>query len=398
MKGKLLIFVTIAALIPSVLRAQLLPRWRDTLTFRSALTLPQDLVFIKEVPDTVSLYFLGDVMSHGAMMRSAGAMYTGTSTNPHERFDFSYFFRHLEGDIAGADIAVCNMEFPLAGPPFLGYPSFSGPDSYPFYLSGTGFDILTLGNNHVLDQGDPGLERTISILDRLERETGTRYTGVSSSSADEEGRYPLLMDVRGVRFAFINFTYGTNGGSYQAWPKVNRMRREDIRKAILRAKDKEADFIIALPHWGIEYAPRHSEDQADLARWMVEEGVDLIVGSHPHVPQDTCVIGKTPVIYSLGNAVSNQNDLPARLELAARVKIVVPQRGEPYMLIPQLDYLWCTKPGMIEDSYTVVKVRDVLGRKDLWKTAGDYEKMEKTYYETQHNTGLYEKNHYPGSH
>ena len=397
MKGRLLILAALAALIPSAVRAQLLPRWRDTVDFRTSLTLPRDLVFPKDAADTVSLYFVGDVMSHGAMMRSAGAMYRGDSTDPHERFDFSCFFRPLESDIAGADIAVCNMEFPLAGPPFLGYPSFSGPDSYPFYLARTGFDVLTLGNNHILDQGDAGLERTIKVLGPLERETGARYTGVSSDPEDEALRYPLVLEVRGIRIAFINFTYGTNGGSCQAFPKVNRMRRDDIRKAILRAKDNEADFIVALPHWGTEYAPRHSEDQESLARWMVEEGVDLIVGSHPHVPQDTSIIAGTPVIYSLGNAVSNQNDLPARLELSARVKIVVPARREPFLMTPELDFLWCTKPGMIEPSYTVVKVREVLGKKELWKVPEDYEKMEKTYYETQNKTGLHEKNHHPGS-
>ncbi len=404
MKGKFVIaLLLLAASLPA--GAQLLPSRREVFLREEALRKPLgdiDFDALRRDPDTLTLYFIGDVMAHGPMTESAFRQYRkahpDARKDAHASHDYSTFFRHLEEPIAAADLAICNMEFPLGGPPFTGYPCFSAPDVYPDYLIDKGFDILLTANNHILDKGDPGLRRTVEVCDRVEKERGVRHTGVVSSEEDMRRRYPLLIEKKGILIALINFTYGTNMGSEVAWPRVNRMNRMDIGKAIERAKDAGADVIVALPHWGVEYQFRHSPSQEELARWMIAQGVDLVIGSHPHVAQDIQVIDGKTVIYSLGNAVSNQNDLIARLELCAAVDIRIGKDGRAVVEPPRVRYLWCTKPGMIDDSYTVVPVASYLENPGAWRVREDYDNMVSTYRKVQKENHVYEENDPTGSH
>ena len=351
--------------------------------------------------DTVSIVLIGDVMMHGPQCRDAFRVYSEThpGANPDNprHYDFSTFFMHLKDRFTAADLAICNMEFPLAGAPFTGYPAFSAPDSYPDYIASCGFDVMLAANNHILDKGSAGLRRTIRIYDALEASTGIVYTGISKDSADDEARYPAIVMVKGVKLAIINFTYGTNSGSDSRWPKVNVMNKEDIAKAIARAKEQHADIIMAIPHWGIEYQLRHSAQQGEMARWMAAQGVDIIIGHHPHVVQDYELIQVTehdgtvrevPVLYSLGNAVSNQNDLQARLEAMALVKIAVHGRIRKVLPRPEVSFLWCTKPRMVEDSYSVLPVKEFLGKQGEWRIREDYNNMVNTYHFVKTKTGI----------
>ena len=141
----------------------------------------------------------------------------------------------------------------------------------------------------------------------------------------------------------------------------------------------------------------HSAYQEELARFMAGEGVDLIVGAHPHVAQDIMTIKtrdkEVPVIYSLGNAVSNQNDLIARLELSLTVKIALHRNGELEMMSPKPEFLWCTKPGTVEDSYCVVRVKAETGRKKEWRNPSDHEKMMTTYEKVKKATHINEEDY-----
>ena len=275
-----------------------------------------------------------------------------------------------------------NMEFPLAGKPYTGYPAFSGPDGYAQYLSDIGFDIFLTANNHILDKGTAGLRRTIDVLE----EKGLTYTDVSADAQADSLLNPLMIHVRGVRIAIVNFTYGTNTGPWDPWPRVNYMRKEEILPMLEKARG--TDLVMVFPHWGIEYRLHHDPQQEEMARWLVENGADVVVGTHPHVIQDVQYIGDVPVIYSLGNALSNQNDLNARLELALTLRIVQEPDRKPYLLEPSFEYLWCTKPGMVEDSYSAVPVTLP---DSLWREKTDYKNMQSTY------RNVYEENHFAGS-
>lgn len=354
----------------------------------------------RDVRDTVSIFIVGDIMCHGAQAKSAFNIYSsshpGASRDDHQAYDWSTSFAGIEGEIRDADISVGNMEFPFGGAPFRGYPAFSAPDSYLDYVVGAGFDVLLAANNHILDMGRAGIERTIALYDKMEAETPVRYTGISSDEEDDAGRYPLIVECKGLRIAFVNFTYGTNADIPRLWPKVNRMKKDDISKAMERAA--EADYVIVLPHWGTEYARHHSKEQESLAEWLVESGADAIVGAHPHRVQDMELRERVspvdssaklvPVFYSIGNAVSNQNDPEGRLELVVTLRIVRSSlSGRSAMIEPLWQYVWCTKPGMITDGYTVIPVKEYLDRPDAWKGwKSDYELMKTTYEKVKKNT------------
>ena len=385
---KFRLFTLPLLLLPALLHAQVESPWIpfEEFSFRR---------------DTVSVLLIGDVMMHGPQSKDAFRMYAESHPaadrdNP-KHYDFSTFFMHLKDRFAAADLSICNMEFPMAGPPFTGYPAFSAPDSYADYIVSCGFDVLLTANNHILDKGSAGLKRTIRVYDALEARSGIVYTGISKSSNDDRDRYPAIVVVKGVKIAIINFTYGTNTGSDSRWPKVNLMQKEDILRAIARAKEKRADVIMAIPHWGIEYQHRHSAQQGELARWMAREGVDIIIGHHPHVIQDYELLEVTgedgtlrqvPVLYSLGNAVSNQNDLPARLEAMAEVRIAVHGRDRKVLPRPEVTYLWCTKPRMVEDSYSVVPVKEFIPQRGQWRVRDDYDNMIHTYKTVKGKTGI----------
>ena len=331
---------------------------------------PIQVNLLKPRPDTVSLFIVGDIMSHRAVSKSA------------EEFGFSSFFKHLQDRIDKADLAIGNMEFPLAGKPYTGYPAFSGPDAYAQYLSDVGFDVFLTANNHILDKGTAGLRRTIDVLEQK----GLIYTGVARDERADTLLNPLLLHVRGLRIAVINFTYGTNTGPWDPWPKVNYMRKKDILPMLKRGREA-ADLVLVFPHWGTEYQLHHDKQQEDMARWLVENGADVIVGAHPHVIQDVGYVGESLVVYSLGNALSNQNDLNSRLELALTLRVVLEEDQSPRLLEPLFEYIWCTKPGMVEDSYAAVPVTLP---DSLWRRKEDHRDMMSTYRK------IYEENHYAG--
>lgn len=336
--------------------------------------------------DTLSMLFLGDVMLHQKQIDNARAL-AGNGG-----FDFSRFLQYLESRIASADIAVANLEFPLSGPPYSGYPVFSTPDEYADYLADCGIDVFLGANNHVLDKGAPGLSRTLRVYDRMEEERSIRYTGIAADERQDTLRNPLMLTWKNIRIALVNCTYGTNSGSETAWPKVSRSDRAEIRAALGRARRRGAQVIIALPHWGVEYQLTHSASQHEFARWLAENGADIIIGSHPHVVQDMEVFNvngrSVPCFYSLGNAVSNMSAINTRIELLVRLRIVRKRNGTVVLLDPEAEFLWCTLPGRLTDSYATIPVREFLGRRDDWLEPEDYDNMAASYERVKKATGI----------
>lgn len=320
--------------------------------------------------DTLAICFMGDVMMHTRQLE--------TAFRERHEYDFRSYFRLIEDRIKNADLAVANMEFTLGGEPYSGYPCFSAPDSYADYLADTGFDVFLAANNHILDTGSEGAARTADIYRTLEKEYGIRFTGLAGDEEEREGNYPLILRRKGMSVAFLNFTYGTNLGATAHWPKTNYLGKgKEVERAF--EESGKADMTIALPHWGEEYILTHSESQEKTAEWLVELGADLIVGAHPHVVQDTASIKGVPVIYSLGNAVSNMSAKDTQLELMATVRIVRQENGDISMLPVELTWLWCSRPGGFCDDYTIIPVEEYIGSRDKWAGGWEYDKMVATY-------------------
>jgi poly-gamma-glutamate synthesis protein (capsule biosynthesis protein) len=217
-------------------------------------------------------------------------------------YDYNSCFSYVEPYIAAADIAIGNLEVTLAGPPYKGYPQFSSPDALAVALKNAGFDILVQANNHAVDRGKAGLERTLNVLDSM----GLIRSGVFRDNRERSERYPLIVEKNGIRLALLNYSYSTNGIRVTPPNIVNSIDTATIRQDLLKAATAEPDFIIALMHWGSEYQLTENIGQQELARFLFRNGTDAIIGSHPHVVQPIREMNGKLVVYSLGNMISNQ--------------------------------------------------------------------------------------------
>ena len=220
---------------------------------------------------------------------------------------------YVEPYVQEADFACGNLEVTLGGPPYAGYPCFSSPDALLFEVQNIGFDLLFTANNHVLDRGKPGVERTIMMLDSV----GMPHAGSYVDSLSRDTSYPIIMDVKGLKVGFINATYGTNGIREKAPNVVNRLDTVQMAHDLERLAEMGADLKIAVLHWGNEYELWGNKRQRQYAQSLVNHGADLIIGGHPHVVQNADTLftsaGKPVVLYySMGNFISNQQRLETK--------------------------------------------------------------------------------------
>lgn len=248
----------------------------------------------------VRLMFVGDVMGHDAQIAAAQ-----TDDGGH---DFRHNYQYIKPILEHADLAVANLEVTLAGAPYKGYPRFSSPDAVADALKDAGFDVLLTANNHACDRGEDGLVRTLRVLDDRE----IPHTGTFADPADRDLNYPKIVDVHGVRLAFLNATYGTNMLKVSTPTSVNYLDEKQLESDVAKARAAGADVILAALHWGVEYERRAHKTQKQLARRLIRQGVDVVVGSHPHVLQEIVSWRhkkrRRVVFYSHGNFISNQRD------------------------------------------------------------------------------------------
>lgn len=271
----------------------LVPHLRHTCVVLFFFLAPAVQAYSAAPSDTLTLFFAGDAMGHSPQFQWAYKAETGT-------YDYEPNFRYLAPYVRKADASIVNLEVTLGGEPYSGYPNFSSPDAYFDALKNAGFGIYLLANNHILDRGSRGMERTLDVLG------GMPNVGVYRDSADRAARYPLICEINGWRVAFFNCTYGCNG-YYPLPPQmVNFIDTAEIRRDIESVRDKNVDLRVMCIHWGVEYELGAVQRQRDLAHWFAEAGFDLVIGGHPHVVENAEVINGVPVYYSLGNLVSNQ--------------------------------------------------------------------------------------------
>lgn len=256
---------------------------------------------------TINMAFTGDIMCHNTIYKDA-------FDSSNNSYDFSYIFDDVKYNIQTADIAVGNLETTFAGSSkgYSSYPTFNTPENLAYTLKKIGFDVLSTANNHCYDSGYSGIESTINYLD----DADISHTGTYKSK--EEQNQILIKNVKGIKIAFLSFTYGTNGikvpndKSYS----VNLIDKNLILNQLSLAKDQNPDMICVSMHWGIEYQTSPNSEQKDLADFLFKNGADLIIGNHPHVLQSmekrdiTLDDGSHKdgfVVYSLGNFLADQN-------------------------------------------------------------------------------------------
>lgn len=262
----------------------------STLLLASCFTFAQDTT-------RLSLIFAGDIMGHDSQIASA---YDAVN----KKYDYTSCFQFIRPYIESADLALGNLEVTLAGPPYKGYPQFSSPDELAIALKEMGFDILVTSNNHCVDRGKKGLERTIAMLDSFD----IPHTGTFVDEVNRLNDYPLIIEKNGFRLSLLNYTYGTNGLPVYKPNIVNTLDTAVMRKDLLKAKEQKPDAIIVFTHWGAEYQSLPSKQLKDLTEFCFKHGAKLVIGAHPHViqPMEWRKTKDQFVAYSLGNFVSGQ--------------------------------------------------------------------------------------------
>ena len=259
-------------------------------------------------PDiTFTLTAIGDIMCHNTQYWDAYQKETDT-------YDFSYVFENVQDYIAAGDVSIANIETSFAGKErgYSNYPVFNSPDELARDVKATGLDIITTAGNHCLDMGYSGLSRTIDVL----KNNGIEQLGTYKSQ--EERDTVFIKDVKGVKIAFIDYTYGTNGIPVPSGKEycVNLINKDLIKKDIESAKKQNVDMIVACMHWGDEYKTKANQEQEDLADFLFKNGVNVIIGNHPHVLEQmekrtvTLEDGTTQdgfVIFACGNFICDQN-------------------------------------------------------------------------------------------
>ena len=282
---------------------------------------------------TIKMAFTGDIMCHNTMYKDAYDSITGT-------YDFTHFFENVKYYLQTADVTVGNLDTTFAGSKigYSSYPTFNTPEILAKNLKKSGFDIVSTANNHCMDKGYKGLESTIAYLD----EADIAHTGTYTSK--ENQNTILVKNIKGIKIAFISFTYGTNGISVPSDKKyaVNFLDKETMTNQINLAKEENPDLICALVHWGNEYQTTPNSSQKETAEFLINNGVNLIIGNHPHVPQPMVLTKNSSnedvfIAYSLGNFMADQNKAYTRDSVILNVTITKDSKNN--IIINNYDYI-----------------------------------------------------------
>lgn len=247
----------------------------------------------------VSILMAGDVLLHDKVAAS-GEMSDGT-------YNYDHMFANVKDEIESADIALVNQEIILGGRDLglSGYPSFNGAFEVGDAIVNSGFDVVLHATNHALDKGKKGLLSCISFWEKTY--PAIPYLGISDTK--EKSEEIFVTELEGIKIAILNYTYGTNGIPLPSdMPYcVNLLDKNRIISDVEKAKEM-ADFVIACPHWGTEYVLTPDDNQEYWTNVFFNAGVDLVIGTHPHVVEPVEVIEdgdhSMVVYYSIGNFIN----------------------------------------------------------------------------------------------
>ena len=310
-----------------------------------------------------TLIFAGDAMMHQAQIDAAHALAEGNG------YDYSECFKPIKPLISNADYAVVNLETPIGNSNFTGYPCFNSPVEYVQALSETGFDLFLTANNHTLDRRDKGLKNTIAVLDSLH----LPHIGTYNNAGERSKRIPHIVNIKGFKIGFINYTYGTNGFTVQTDAVVDYINREQITRDIKTTRTAGAEIIVAAMHWGEEYRLLPVASEKSLTDFLIEQGVDMVIGGHPHVVQPyemrTNPLTGRPalVVYSLGNFISNMKTRDTRGGALAVVKLTRDSIGHPTVSDARYELIFTVPPhGNPSKNFVVYPIDSVPA---AWRTA-----------------------------
>lgn len=295
------------------------------------LTQPEEIIETPVIEDyKVSLFAVGDTLIHDAVYYDAETNEIGPDGYPI--YDFKPMFTEIAPLAQQHDLAFYNQETIIGGKNLglSNYPRFNSPDEIGLNMLDIGFNIVNLATNHVMDKDLEGLRYSTKFWETQEKEKNIYTTG--SYTTQEKRDNIKIAEKNGITYAVLAYTYGTNGlpvpEGYEYMVNVwtvygdenYEAYKEQVKKDIQSVRDK-VDVLIVSMHWGNEYVYEPSWYQEDAAKFLSEQGVDIIIGTHPHVIEPVEYVGNTLVIYSLGNFVSAQEDEDTRVGMMVSLDI-----------------------------------------------------------------------------
>ena len=302
----------------------------------------------------VTLVAVGDNLIHNTLV-AAGEQEDGT-------LDYSSFYENINPYIKAADIAVINQETMLGGSDFeySGYPMFNTPWEVGEAAINAGFDVFTCATNHSMDVGSAGIEKELEFFSNH-----PEVTHIGTNASEEEYNSITYLEKNDLTFALLNYTYGTNGISIPEDKPyiINKLSKDKVKKDITEAR-KNADVVIVFPHWGTENSHSVNDQQKEYVKLFSELGVDIVIGTHPHVLQEVEWVEnadtgkKMLVYYSIGNFISHQVNLPQMC--GGMAEITIERKGDEIeitnaKLAPVIDYYKRSGDGY---KFSVYKLSD----------------------------------------
>ena len=247
----------------------------------------------------VSLLATGDGLIHNTL-----AMYAKQSDGT---YDFTNYLTEIKDYVKKYDIAYYNQETPFGDSEanYSFYPTFSVPSEYGDAMIDAGFNLVSLASNHSYDKGEAGVLRSLKYW---QSKKDVIYNGIADSN-DARTNY-MIGQKNNITYGMLSYTYGLNGFNLPDGKDylVSVFDYEKAKKDIETLRNS-VDVLIVAMHWGIEYALEPTNDQKEQAKFLADQGVDIVIGNHSHCLEPIEWIGDTLVIYSLGNFISNQIDL-----------------------------------------------------------------------------------------
>lgn len=245
----------------------------------------------------ISMLATGDALIHNAIFweYSVGGRNSGV-------YNFDGALDYVRDIVSNYDVAYYNQETPFAGGQADGYPTFSTPSEFGDAMLKAGFNMVSLATNHTMDKGENGV---LNFYNYFKDKDDVVYNGIADS---EESRNNFIIgEKNNITYTMLSYTTSTNGIPVPSGKDylVNVYDAEQVKQDIEAVRDK-VDILIVAMHWGVEYASEPNARQIEIANYLADLGVDIIIGCHPHVLQPITMIDDTVVMYSLGNFISNQ--------------------------------------------------------------------------------------------
>lgn len=244
-----------------------------------------------------SLIMVGDALIHDSVYKDA---YDSTT----DTYDFKEMLSLTKPITSKYDLAYYNQETILGGKElgYSNYPRFNSPTEVGEAFIDSGFNLVSLATNHTMDKGEQGVLKSLEYWSKQENV----YTAGSYASFEDRDK-KVIKEINGITYAFFSYTTWTNGLETPTGKEyLNNVYSEELAKADIERVRDEVDVVLVAMHWGNEYSTGVSASQTEIANYLSGLGVDIIIGAHPHVVEPVEYIGKTLVIYSLGNYISDQ--------------------------------------------------------------------------------------------